>query len=114
MSSPIPLTQRLEEIANNDESIFRRQLAKEDLTRFSRLEALAANATDVNVFRKDGLYIGWTQGDMRTHDLRDSIETLLDAFYAARLNHSPEAEQKLAAAWDAFHRDRLKKLIHCL
>ncbi|MCA8887700.1 MAG: hypothetical protein KDA46_02650 [Parvularculaceae bacterium] len=108
------LTQRLEEIAKNDESIFRRQLAKEDLARLLKLEALAANAADLNAFRKEGLYIGWTQGDMRTHDLRDSIEALLDAFYAAHLNHSPEAEQALAAAWDAFHRDRLKKLIHCL
>lgn len=108
------LTQRLEDIAKNDESIFRRQLAKEDLVRLSRLEALAANADDLNAFKKEGLYVGWTQGDMRTHDLRDSIDALLDAYYDAHTNHSPEAELKLTAAWDAFHRDRLNKLIHCL
>jgi len=104
----------LREIAEKDESLFRRQLAKEDIARLERLAALAKAAADLEAFKKDGLYIGWTQNDMRTHDLRDTLLALLDAFYALTQEANEANEQALTAAWIKFRDDRLEKLIHCL
>ncbi|MGV6820482.1 MAG: hypothetical protein ACWA5T_08290 [Parvularcula sp.] len=105
---------QLREIAEKDESLFRRQLAKEDIARLERLDELVKTAADIDAFKKDGLYIGWTQNDMRTHDLRDTLLVLLDAFYAAKQDPSEANEQALTAAWIKFRDDRLEKLIHCL
>lgn len=104
----------LRDIAQNDASIFRRQLAKEDIARLERLGELAEATDDLESFRKDGLYIGWTQNDMRTHDLQVSIQALLDAYFAWNGSPTPETEEAVVSAWEAFHRDRLNKLIHCL
>ena len=51
--------------------------------------------------------IGWTQGDARTHELREPLERLLDAFYAGN-------EELVADAWQALHRARMEKLVGCL
>jgi hypothetical protein len=105
----------LKATSENDESYFRRALAKEDLARFERLTALAASSADFDAFRKAALYIGWTKDDMRTHDLRGSLDRLLAIFY--RLGTAPATpgdDAALAAAWTEFHEDRLRKLIHCL
>ncbi len=109
------LIEQLAAIKENDESIFRRQLAKEDLARLEKLDLLFKTAESRETFNKDGLYIGWTQGDMRTHDLKDAVLILLDAFYdAASTPGDADAERKLLEVWEKFHRDRLDKLVHCL
>ncbi len=106
------LQDQLKEIAKNHDSLFRRQLAKEDLARFERLREMALASETLEAFVKDGLYAGWTQNDMRTHELKETIVPVLDAFYEV-VRGSGE-DDKLQAAWAAFEADRLNKLIHCL
>lgn len=109
------LLEQLNEIAENSESLFRRALAKEDLKRFDKLSVLYPACADLAAFIKDGMYIGWTQNDMKTHEMRETLTALLEAYHAYRSDEAdPALEARLDEAWAAFTKDRLEKLIHCL
>lgn len=101
------LISQLEALASKEESLFRRQLLREDLARLRKLAELRRQAGDAEAFRKAGLRLGWTQGDARTGEIREPLERLLDAVYAGR-------EEELFAAWEALHRARLERLVGCL
>jgi len=101
------LIEELATAAAKEESLFRAQLLREDVARLRKLQELARSAPDAAAFRKSGMRIGWTQGDARTHELREPLERLLDAFYAGN-------EDAVAAAWEALHRARMEKLVGCL
>ena len=101
------LVDKLSALMSEETSMFRAQLLREDIARLKKLEALAKGAPDAEAFRKAGLRIGWTQGDARTHELREPLVRLLDAVYASR-------EDEIAAAWEALHRARMEKLVGCL
>lgn len=108
------LRETLQRISEEDQSIFRRQLAKEDLVRLDKLSVLVKLKPDFDSFQKEGLYIGWTQSDMRTHELKGTIEPVLQALFDIWRGDKSEVEAKLVAVWAAFEQDRLKKLVHCL
>lgn len=98
-----------------EESMFRAHLLREDVARLRRLAALADRHDDRGEYRKAGAFIGWTNGDMRTHELMDRLSPLLDAIYDwQRGERTPEAERAIRSAWDAFHIERMRKLLHCL
>ena len=101
------LLEKLSVLLSGETSLFRAQLLREDMARLKKLEALARDAKDAQAFRKAGMRIGWTQGDARTHELREPLERLLDAFYAGN-------EELVADAWQALHRARMEKLVGCL
>jgi hypothetical protein len=101
------LIARLESLMAKEDSLFRAQLLREDIARLNKLEALAKSAADAEAFRKAGLRIGWTQGDARTHEIREPLVRLLDAVYASR-------DEEIVAAWEALHRARMEKLVGCL
>jgi hypothetical protein len=88
-------------------SLFRAQLLREDIARLRKLQELAKSAPDAEAFRKSGMRIGWTQGDARTHELREPLVRLLDAVYASQ-------EEEISLAWEALHRARMEKLVGCL
>jgi hypothetical protein len=105
------MEQRLETV----ESVFRAQLLREDIARLRRLEALAREHATLETFAKEGLYIGWTQGDFRTHELKEPLEALLAAFHAYETGgRGDEQDRALRAAWAAFERQRMDKLLGCL
>lgn len=107
--------EELESWLAGEESMFRAQLLREDVARLRRLVELADEHGDRDEFRKAGAYIGWTSGDMRTHELMDQLNPLLDAMYDLRRGEQPlEAEQALRSAWDMFHTERMRILLHCL
>jgi hypothetical protein len=101
------LIARLEALAGKEESLFRAQLLREDIARLRKLEELAKSAQDAEAFRKAGMRIGWTQGDARTHEIREPLIRLLDAVYAS-------LEEEILLAWEALHRARMEKLVGCL
>lgn len=95
-----------------EESLFRAQLLREDVARLRKLQELAKTAKDADAFIKSGMRIGWTQGDARTHELREPLERLLEAVYEFERHSSREA--LIAEAWDALHRARMERLVGCL
>jgi hypothetical protein len=101
------LIAELERLAAQETSLFRSQLLREDIARLRKLQELAGSAQDVEAFRKAGMRVGWTQGDARTHEIREPLVRLLDAVYAS---HEDEAMR----AWEALHRARMEKLLGCL
>ena len=99
-------------LAAKDQSLFRSQLLREDVARLRKLQELARTAADEAAFLKSGMRIGWTQGDARTHELREPLERLLAAVYA--FEKGAAAEAPIAEAWDALHRARMERLVGCL
>lgn len=109
------LIEELDSAVGAERSMFRAQLLREDVARLRRLAALAGDCPDLASFLKQGLYAGWTQGDFRTGELKGSIEAVLTAFYAYRTGGRTDAQDRaLRAAWDAFDRERIEKLVGCL
>jgi hypothetical protein len=101
------LVARLESLLAKEDSLFRAQLLREDIARLKKLEQLARSEKDAESFRKSGMRIGWTQGDARTHELREPLERLLEAVYASQ-------EHEIFQAWEALHRARMERLVGCL
>ena len=109
------LVTEMEHRLESEESVFSAQLLREDIDRLRRLEALAREHASLEAFAKEGLYIGWTQGDFRTHELKEPLEALLTAFHAYETGGRGEAQDRaLRAAWAAFDRQRMEKLLGCL
>jgi hypothetical protein len=96
----------LERMVAREESPFRVQLLREDVARLRRLQAMAATH-DREAFLKAGMRVGWTQGDARTHELREELEPFLEAVHAGD-------EDRIAERWNALHRLRLERLLGCL
>ncbi len=98
-----------------EDSMFRAQLLREDIARLQKPHGMAREQPTFEAFAKDGLYIGWTQGDFRTHELKQPIESLLAALYAYETGGRSDAQDRtVRRAWQAFDRDRLEKLVGCL
>ena len=101
------IVQELERALTQEQSLFRAQLLREDIVRLRKLDALAQSAADVAAFKQAGMRIGWTQGDARTHELREPLEQLLEAVYA-------RDEGRIMQAWNELHRMRMERLLGCL
>ncbi len=101
------LMQALERAAAAEESLFRRQLLREDVARLGNLEALRGSSPDLDAFKKAGMRLGWTQGDARTAEIREPLETLLAAVYEGD-------DSRITEAWNELHRVRMERLLGCL
>jgi hypothetical protein len=101
------LIEDLQALLAAEESLFRQQLLREDITRLRKLEALAKSSPDLDTLHKAGMRLGWTQGDARTSEIRAEVESLLKAVYAGD-------EAGTASAWQELHRARMERLLGCL
>lgn len=109
------LIDQLEATAADEESYFRQQLLKEDVARLRKLQSLMETSATRDDFFKEGLVIGWTQNDMRTHQIRPAVEALLGAFHDYETGEKSEpSADALRAAWTDFEQERMEKLIRCL
>ena len=109
------LLETLQRLAAEEQSPFRAQLLREDIARLKQLQALARSAPDLASFRQLGKRIGWTQGDLRTHELRAPLEALLETVYACETGTAdPAQEDRVDAAWRDLHRTRMERLLGCL
>ena len=97
------------------DSMFQRQLLKEDIARLEKLQLMALSSGR-DTFLKEGFSAGWTKGDLRTFELREPLEEFLGAFYRCATTAEPtrDDEARLTEVWRAFDRIRLEKLIGCL
>ncbi len=98
-----------------EESPFRAQLLREDVARLERLTELAQSQDSYEAYAKEGLYIGWTQGDFHTQQLKEPIEALMAAFHAYKTAGGTDAQDRaVRETWGVLHRARLEKLVRCL
>jgi len=105
----------LQQWVGEEQSLFRAQLLREDIARLEKLQELARSAADPATFKQRGMRLGWTPGDVRTHEIRAPIERLLEAVYALEAETpGPENEGRVEAAWSELHRTRLERLVGCL
>jgi hypothetical protein len=80
-----------------------------------RLEALARESVDLDAFVRDGMRIGWTQGDARTQELRAPLQRLLElVFRSERGGADEQMERDLRDAWTTLHNFRMERLVGCL
>jgi hypothetical protein len=109
------LVEELEQRIAQEQSLFRAQLLREDLARLNKLRVLARTAADAAAYKKTGSRIGWTPGDLRTHELRMPLDVLLDAVYAYETGNTGDAQEaRIVAAWHELHRVRMERLVGCL
>jgi len=98
-----------------EQSLFRAQLLREDLARLNKLRDLARTAASAAAYEKGALRLGWTLGNLRTHELREPLDVLLDAVYAYETGTAgEEQEARIVEAWHALHRIRMERLVGCL
>lgn len=105
----------LEASSKNGASYFQQFLAKEDLVRINRLLEIAKAAENLANFLKDGIFIGWTKDDLRTHELKPALEPLLSKIFEYEKGAKSEvSDAQILQLWHEFHALRLKTLLHCL
>lgn len=109
------LTETLRRRAMEEQSPFRAQLLREDVSRLEKLHELAQACADLRTFSAAGMRIGWTQGDARTGELRAPLERLLEAIYRFETGAcAVQLEEAIEDAWLEFHRFRMERLLGCL
>jgi hypothetical protein len=109
------LIEELQKRISEEQSLFRAQLLREDIARLMKLGEVARSAADLNTFKKAGRRIGWTQGDMRTSELGEALEALLEAVFAYETGRiDTETEARIRDAWLDLHRVRMERLVGCL
>lgn len=109
------LLRSLQDQLEREQSPFRTQLLREDISRLEKLQALVETAGDLAEFQKAGSRIGWTQNDMMTHRIAEPLNAVLEAVY--RYHHGPKAdedERRVHDAWLQLCVERNEKLIKCL
>ncbi len=109
------LIEELERRLKGEQSLFRAQLLREDIARLTQLRELARTAGDLAACKKASLRLGWTQGDLRTHELRVPLEALVEAVYACEAGAGGgEQEARVIEAWTELNRVRMERLVGCL
>jgi len=108
------LIEELERRLGTEESPFQAQLLREDIARLTRLRELARGASDLAAVKQAAMRLGWTQGDVRTHELRVPLEALVDAIHAFETAGSGDWEARIIDAWSELHRTRMERLVGCL
>ena len=109
------LIEELERRLGTEESLFQVQLLREDIARLTRLRELARGASDLAAVKQAAMRLGWTQGDLRTQELRVPLEALVDAIHAFETTAgNGDREARIIAAWSELHRTRMERLVGCL
>lgn len=109
----------LERKLETEQSYFQAHLLREDMARLVRMRDLARDAADAIAFRKTVFRLGWTAGDLRTHEIREPLEMLADVMYSYLTGTSEgtsdaEQEARIEQAWLILHRVRMERLVGCL
>lgn len=106
-----PLDRHLAAESGQTESYFRAALAREDHARLGKLRDLLERAGSVEQFVTEGLFVGWTAGDLRSKELAPAFEPFARALWVFEREGDDDG---LMTAWNAFNAERMRVLIHCL
>lgn len=99
-----------------EQSMFRAQLLKEDISRLEKLVALAKDNADPAAFAKLSMMLGWTANDLRTFDLNPELGAFLEIMHRDAhpgMDTKPDDSQ-IDRAWAALHKRRMDLLVGCL
>ncbi len=109
------LLEQLEITVTEIDSVFQAHLMREDIERIRKLTSLAENAESIAEFEKAGFFLNWTQNDLRTVELTDSLNPFLRAFYAAaQETDNDHLQAEVRKTWGYFNKERMRKLVGCL
>jgi predicted unusual protein kinase regulating ubiquinone biosynthesis (AarF/ABC1/UbiB family) len=109
------LVEELQQGIQKEQSLFRAQLLREDVARLTKLVELARRVEDIDAFTKAARRLGWTQGDMRTSELGEALDALLEAVFAYETGTVGLAQEtRIRDAWLELHRVRMERLVGCL
>ena len=109
------LIEELEQRIGEEQSLFRAQLLREDVARLRQLADLARRVVELDAFKKAARRLGWTQGDMRTTEIGDALDVLLEAVFAYEAGSvGVDQERRIRDAWLELHRVRMERLVGCL
>jgi hypothetical protein len=106
----------MREVMQVEQSMFRAQLLKEDISRLERLIALAKDNADPSAFAKQAMVLGWTANDMRTFDLNPELGAFLEIVHRKAhpgMDTEPDDSQ-IDQAWTDLHKRRMDLLVGCL
>lgn len=107
------LIEWFENATSSEESPFRQQLLREDIARLRRVKILAGEACNEIEFVKTASMVGWTNIDLRTHELEPVLRPLLMAFYREE-QHGGGSADEVKRAWRAIDAVRLERFAGCL
>ncbi len=108
------LLEELTAVMERTESVVQKQLLREDIARLQHLNGLAEKFPAYEDYEREGLFIGWTQGDFRTTELHGTLKPLLKALHEAIHAAGGTAHEDVRARWIAFNQERSKRLVGCL
>jgi len=109
------LIEELERRLAAEPSPLRAQLLREDLGRLRKLDELARSGLETEAYRKAAYRLGWTAQDVRTGELREALDLLLDSWRAAVAADCSEAlDVRMLRAWQEMTRLRLENMVGCL
>ena len=98
-----------------ENSLFRAQLLREDVARLTKLGEVARSSGDLDAFKRLARRLGWTQGDLRTAELGEALDALLESVFAYETGSiGGEQEARIREAWLELHRVRMERLVGCL
>lgn len=111
--TPMQLIEILKNGQAAAESLFTRQLLKEDIARLELLVHLAQESADMTAFKKAASIVGWTASDLRTFELNPELGQFLEAAYR-NMTGSDISDEQVLGAWSALDRRRMDLLVGCL
>lgn len=105
----------LERRLETEASFFQTQLLREDIARLGKMRDLAHGTTDAAAYIKAVMLLGWTAGNLRTHEIREPLERLATAAYQLETGRRDAAQETLIEqCWVELHRARMERLMGCL
>ncbi|MGE0626567.1 MAG: hypothetical protein AB7O43_01985 [Hyphomicrobiaceae bacterium] len=100
-----------------EESYFRQHLIKEDVARLERVMDIFSSHPERSAFLRDALMVGWTPDNLRTFELKSTLEPLLAVIHQRLSADGDDAaayDDEIARLWQAFEADRMGRLVGCL
>jgi|GEM_PF-1991493 len=111
------LIETLEASIAGDDSPFRAQLMREDITRINELREAAKELGSANALRNVAIQSNWTATQARTDELACEVHALSDAIFelvSANEQSTDQQESAVEQCWLKLHHQRLETMIGCL